>query len=105
MIIVMGHIRIRAADADRLSRRLVEHETTVRALDGCLHYAISHDAAEPGRLWVNERWRDKEAQAAHLAGDHMAAFNQLMMGSKMIDANVQMFNCDGPGEWLLRVNG
>jgi quinol monooxygenase YgiN len=105
VIIVMGHIRVLPADAQRLARRLVEHEITVRALDGCLHYAISHDGAEPGRLWVNERWHDKAAQAAHLAGDHMAAFNRLMMGSKMIEADVKMFESDGPGEWLLRVAG
>jgi quinol monooxygenase YgiN len=105
VIIVMGHIRVRPADAERLARRLIEHEVATRALDGCLHYAISHDASEPGRLWVNERWRDKAAQASHLVGDQMVAFNRLMMGSKMIEADVQMFDSVGPGEWLLRAAG
>ncbi len=103
MIIVMGHIRVRADDAERLQRRLVAHEETVRASEGCLHYSISPDSGSQGRLWVMERWRDKPAQANHLASDYMAAFNRMMMGSVMSGADVQMFLCDQPGEWLLRV--
>ena len=103
MIIVQGFIKVLPADLELYRRRLVLHMATVRSLDGCLQYSMSEDPGIPGLIWVSERWRDKAAQAAHLAGDHMGEFNQFMKHMPMSAAHIASYTVDGEGEWLMRV--
>jgi quinol monooxygenase YgiN len=102
MIIVMGHIRVRPEDTELFRRRLGEHADTVRELEGCLQYAIATDMADPALWWISERWQDRAAQAAHMAGDHMARFNMLMKHMKIIEARIESFEADDMGTWLIR---
>ncbi len=78
MILVLGHLQLRPGGASRLYNALVAHTTTVRALDGCDHYALASSIEDPDRLCISERWRDRAAQSAHLVGDHMPRFNVSM---------------------------
>ena len=103
MIIVQGFMRVRAEDAMFFKKRLMLHCALIQGLDGCLQYSIGEDPGEPGLLWIGERWRDKAAQAAHLAGDHMGQFNQLMKHLHLHSAQIDSFECAGEGEWLMRV--
>ncbi len=102
MILVTGHIRVRPEDTDLFRRRLGDLADTVRALDGCLQYAIATDIVDNGLWWISERWRDRTAQAAHSAGDHMARFNMMMKHVKIIEAKVEIYEVDKPGQWLIR---
>ena len=102
MIIVMGHIRVRPEDTELFRRRLGEHAETVRALYGCLQYAIATDMADQAWWWISERWQDRAAQAEHMAGDHMARFNMLMKHMKILEARVESFETDDKGTWLIR---
>ena len=52
---------------------------------------------------MSERWRDKAAQAAHLAGDHMGEFNQFMKHMPMSAGHIASYQVEGDGDWLLRV--
>ena len=102
MIIVMGHIRVRPEDTETFRRRLSDHAATVRGFDGCLHYSIATDIADPGLWWISERWRDQNAQAAHMAGDHMARLNMMMKHVKITEARIERFETDDPGQWVIR---
>ena len=65
MIIVQGFIKVEPKDFAQYKRRIVLHAARVQILDGCLQYSMSEDPGIPGLIWVSERWRDIEAQAAH----------------------------------------
>ena len=57
------------APADRaefIAARTTQVQETL-AEDGCLEYALTLDAFDPGRVRLLERWRDGEALAAHVA--------------------------------------
>jgi quinol monooxygenase YgiN len=103
MIIVQGFIRVQPEHLAQYRRRLVLHCATVQMLDGCLQYSLSEDPGIPGLVWVAERWRDKDAQSAHLAGDHMGEFNQFMKHMPITAAHIASYAVDGEGEWLMRV--
>jgi quinol monooxygenase YgiN len=103
MIIVQGFLKVQPEDFAQYKRRIVLHSARVQMLDGCLQYSMSEDPGIPGLIWVSERWRDKAAQAAHLAGDHMGEFNQFMKHMPLIAAHIASYDVDGEGQWLMRV--
>ncbi len=102
MIIVQGHFRVCPEKFALYRRRVADHAALVAVLDGCLQYSISEDPGEPGLLWVGERWRDKAAQAAHMAGDHMAVFNGFMKHLTLKSADIAAYTCDSEGQWMMR---
>ncbi len=57
---------------------------------------------DPGLWWISERWRDKPAQAAHMAGEHMARLNMMMKHVKLAEARVEQYETDDPGKWVIR---
>jgi quinol monooxygenase YgiN len=103
MIIVQGFMKVQPEDFAQYKRRIVLHMAHVQMLDGCLQYSLSEDAGIPGLIWVAERWRDKEARAAHLAGDHMGQFNQFMKHMPITAAHIANYDVEGDGQWLMRV--
>ncbi len=103
MIIVQGFLRVRPEDVALFSKRLALHAALVQSLDGCIQYSIASDVGEPGLLWIGERWRDKAAQGAHMGGDHMAAFNNLMKHMPLSAAHIVQYECADEGQWLMKV--
>jgi quinol monooxygenase YgiN len=103
MIIVQGFIKVQPEDFAQYKRRIVLHSSQVQLLDGCLQYSLSEDPGVPGLIWVSERWRDKAAQAAHSAGDHMGEFNQFMKHMPISAAHIACYEVPGEGQWLMRV--
>jgi quinol monooxygenase YgiN len=103
MIIVQGFMRVQAEHLEQYRRRLVLHAAHVQTLDGCFQYSLSEDSGIPGLVWVAERWRDKAAQALHLAGEHMGNFNQFMKHMPIIAAHIASYEVEGEGAWLMRV--
>jgi quinol monooxygenase YgiN len=103
MIIVQGYLRVAPEKFALYARRIATHAGLAAASDGCLQYSLAEDPGEPGLIWVGERWRDKAAQAAHLASDHMAEFNGFMKHMGLISANIAAYECEGDGQWLMRV--
>lgn len=103
LIIVQGFMKVNPDDFAQYKRRIGMHAAEVRQLDGCLHYSLSEDPGAPGVIWVSERWRDKAAQAAHLAGDHMGQFNQFMKHMPISSAHIVAYEVAGEGQWLMRV--
>jgi quinol monooxygenase YgiN len=62
-----GWIAVPAADLPDLLPLLDEHVRLTRAEPGCLAFAVTPDPADPGRLDVAERFRDRAAFDAHQA--------------------------------------
>jgi quinol monooxygenase YgiN len=103
MIIVQGFLKVQPADFAQYKRRIVLHAAHVQLLDGCLQYSMAEDPGVPGLIWVSERWRDREAQAVHMAGDHMGEFNQFMKHMPISAAHIASYEVSGEGQWLMRV--
>ena len=103
MIIVQDFMKVQPEDFVQYKRRIVLYMAHVQLLDGCLQYSLSEDPGVPGLIWVAERWRDREAQAAHMAGDHMGQFNQFMKHIPISAAHIASYEIEGEGQWLMRV--
>lgn len=103
MIIVQGFMKVLPEDFAQYKRRIVLHMAHVQMLEGCIQYSLSEDPGVPGLIWVAERWRDKGAQAVHMAGDHMGHFNQFMKHMPISAAQIASYEIEGDGNWLMRV--
>ena len=104
MIIVQGYLQVLPEKFVLYRARIAIHIAHIAALDGCLQYSISQDPGVPGKLWVSERWRDKAAQAAHMAGNHMAEFNNFMRHMELKSAHIAAYEVVDNGTWLMRID-
>ena len=65
-----------------------------RAEDGCLDYTFAQDLSDPDTLIIYERWRDREAVAAHGKSAHMAEFQKVMAANPPVGRNLRMYETD-----------
>ena len=79
------------------------HMAQVLMPSGCIQYSLSEDAGIPGVIWVAERWRDKAAQAAYFACEHIGQFNQFMKHMPISAAHIVNYDGQDDGQWLMRV--
>jgi quinol monooxygenase YgiN len=73
MILIAGTVDV---DPERREAALAAgrpHMEATRGWPGCLDYLWSADPLVPGRIYVYERWSDRESLAAHFAGPHYRA--------------------------------
>lgn len=103
VVIVLGFLRLREGDLARLESAIEDISVAARAQQGCQHYSLSVDVLDPLLLRVSERWYDRMAQAAHMVGDHMVAFNLAMRRGKIVEAQVDSYDSDGSVRKLLSV--
>jgi quinol monooxygenase YgiN len=68
MIVVTGVFMVEPADRDAFLEAAKEGMRRSRAEDGCQEYVLAADPLEPGRVVLSERWRDRAALDAHIAG-------------------------------------
>ena len=66
-MIVAGTFDVDPARREEFLRGQDEMMRRSRAEPGCIHYVLSADPIEAGRVYLFERWESKEALAAHLA--------------------------------------
>ena len=103
MIIVQGFMEVLLEDFAQYKRRIFLYMAQVQMLDGCIQYSLSEDPGVPELICVAERWRDKAAQSAHLAGDHMGQFNQFMKHMPISAAHIASCEIEDEGQWMMRV--
>jgi quinol monooxygenase YgiN len=103
MIIVQGFMKVQPQNFAQYRKRIVLHMAQVQMQDGCLQYSLAEDPGVPGLIWVAERWRDKAAQAVHMASDHMGSFNEFMKHMPISAAHIASYECGDGGQWLMRV--
>jgi quinol monooxygenase YgiN len=68
VIIVAGHFVVDPDQREKFLRSRADVMRTSRSEAGCITYAFSPDALDPGRVLLFERWESKAALAGHLAG-------------------------------------
>lgn len=61
MIIVIGHLIVRADERDDFVHRSAEAVRLARGTEGCVDFAVSADAVDPTRVNVSERWSDRDS--------------------------------------------
>jgi quinol monooxygenase YgiN len=67
MVIVAGHITVEPGQRDAYLAGCVTVVVQARGAAGCLDFAISADAADPGRINIFERW-ESPAAVEHFRG-------------------------------------
>jgi quinol monooxygenase YgiN len=60
MLIVAGHLMVRESDRDRYVADCAAAVLAARRADGCLDFAVSADAVDPGRVNIFERWQTRD---------------------------------------------
>ena len=94
MIIVMGTFRMPAenlAKALPMAQRVVE---ATRAEDGCYAYSYAQDLFDPTLIHVSEKWRDREALAAHFRSAHMQSWIAERGDLGLYDRDLRIFETD-----------
>jgi len=80
MIHVLAFITAKPQQRDAVLKIFTDNLPAVHAEDGCIEYGAAVDvtgatpAFGPDTFVVVEKWRDREALAAHGASPHMRAF-------------------------------
>ncbi|MFW2349231.1 putative quinol monooxygenase [Qipengyuania sp.] len=94
MIQINGTIKLgRPIDA-ATRKAMVEMIRASRAEDGCLDYTFASDLADPDTLVLFERWRDREALAAHGASAHVAEFQKVMAANPPESRDLRIYETD-----------
>ena len=94
MILVAGTFRLppeQLSTALPMAERVV---TATRAEDGCIAYSYAQDLFDPGLIHVAEKWRDREALAAHFKSAHMQAWISERVGLDLSDRNIRIYESD-----------
>jgi len=68
MLIVAGTIDVEPGQRDEFLAGRREAILAALREPGCIEYAFSADAIDPGRVRIFEKWESKETLAAHLQG-------------------------------------
>ncbi|MBX7495626.1 antibiotic biosynthesis monooxygenase [Qipengyuania sp. 6B39] len=94
MIQINGTIKLgRTMDA-ATQDAIVAMVRASRAEDGCLDYTFARDLADPDTLVLFERWRDRDALAAHGASAHMAEFQKVMAANPPASRELRIYETD-----------
>ena len=94
MIQINGTIKLgRTMDA-ATQDAIVAMVRASRAEDGCLDYTFARDLADPDTLVLFERWRDRDALAAHGASAHMAEFQKIMAANPPASRELRIYETD-----------
>jgi quinol monooxygenase YgiN len=67
-ILVTGVFRVEPAEREAFLEAAKAGMAASRGEDGCEEYVMAADPMEPDRVVLSERWRDRAALDAHLAG-------------------------------------
>src|SRR5205085_12293983 len=74
MIVVLGHLRIPPDKMEQAKTAIGSVVTATLKEPGCLLYAFSQDALEPGTIRIAERRENWDALKAHGSMPHLAAW-------------------------------
>eukprot|EP01037_Dinobryon_pediforme_P013237 gene13237-13345_t len=74
-----------------MAQRVVE---ATCAEDGCIAYSYAQDLFDPGLIHVSEKWRDREALAAHFKSAHMQAWMAERASLNLTERNIRVFESD-----------
>ncbi|HEY7930604.1 MAG TPA: putative quinol monooxygenase [Steroidobacteraceae bacterium] len=88
MLLIVGSIRLPAANLTAARPVMARMVQASRAEDGCLEYSYAEDVLEPGLIRITERWRDRSCLERHFASAHIAqwrsSWTELAIGDRQL---------------------
>jgi quinol monooxygenase YgiN len=72
-IIIAGWVDVDPDQREAALKAAEAHMAETRKLEGCLDYVWSPDSLTPGRIYVYERWANREALEIHFESPHFPA--------------------------------
>ncbi|WP_438384151.1 putative quinol monooxygenase [Asaia sp. BMEF1] len=96
MLLILGTIRLPAANLDAarpIMRRMAE---VSRCEDGCAEYCYAEDVFDPGLIHVKELWRDKAALDRHFLSVHLSEWRAAWPELEIKDRNLCVYEVGHP---------
>jgi quinol monooxygenase YgiN len=97
MLVIAGTISIDPAKRDKAAEAATWMMTETHKEPGNLAYSFSGDFADPGLIYIFEKWESQEALDAHFAAPHMAKFQEMMGGFGVRNVSVEKFEIASVG--------
>jgi quinol monooxygenase YgiN len=94
MIIIAGTVDVKPEARDEALAATCQLMADTRSQDGCIDYVWSADGAVPGRIYVFERWRDRDSLAAHFEGRYYREMRDAMASYGLLGADVSKYRID-----------
>jgi quinol monooxygenase YgiN len=94
MIVVQGHLDCDPAKREDLIEAARAVGKATREEPGNLHYSMSPDIDDAGRIQVAERWADDDALSSHMKSAHMATFRGALGGFGIKGASLTRWDTD-----------
>ncbi len=91
MIIVAGKVVADATQIAGTSDLLKSMMADSLAEAGCIDYALTVDANDPGTIRIFEKWQSDEALAEHFQTPHMAAFQEALGSVDVKSMDVKVY--------------
>lgn len=95
MIAIIGHIDVDPKVRDRLvaGTKDLQHATETEE-PGCVVYAITADAVNPGRIRVVELWEDAATLEAHFKHPNIFATGEILRSEPRLGGGVVKYRID-----------
>lgn len=71
MIVIAGHVPIKADKTESVATALAELVAATREESGCVEYTMGFDLVDPALVRIFEVWKSDEALAAHAVSQHV----------------------------------
>ena len=94
MLIIAGTVDLKPEVRDAALESTRELMAETRTQRGCLDYVWAADLAVPGRIYVFERWQDRDALAAHFAGQYYKKMLAAMSSHGVEAVDVSKYRID-----------
>ena len=91
MIIIAGTVDVDPGQRDDALVAASPHMEKTRAQKGCIDYVWSADPLVPGRIYVFERWEDRQALQAHFDGEHYLNMRNTIGAHGLTGADVSKY--------------
>jgi quinol monooxygenase YgiN len=98
MLVVAGVIQIDPARRTAGEAAFEKMRAATLNEEGCLEYQAYADRADPGTLFMFEKWKDQAALDAHFTSAHMAEFGAALagLGVRGMDVRKYVVSSEGP---------
>ena len=91
MIVITGEIELHPEDVWPATYHAARMMQASAAEDGCVCYRFYADLLNPRRFRIYEEWLDEAALEAHFNSTHMAKFQEVLKGLRVLERSVKRF--------------
>jgi quinol monooxygenase YgiN len=98
MLIVAGVIQIDSNRSAAAAEAFEQMRVATLNEPGCIEYQAYADRADPGTLFMFEKWKDQAALDAHFASPHMVAFGAALAGLGLRGMDVKKYVVSSEGQ-------